>query len=783
MNYAKDQKPKSSFVSVNTLIQPQKKDGLSLQPPLNEKPGAVQEASESSPPENLIMKAPRPMVAPVDSMPITDQSYQRPEENVQSKQGEREEDQEPELVQQKSFTAAAATGTAEDPGLDSKLNNLRGGGEPLPGKVQAQLEPTLGTDLGKVRVHRDEQSAALAGELGARAFTNREDIYFNRGEYNPDTRAGTHLLAHELAHVRQQQIVPGLQYRLQIPAERDRYEREADAAADGLVKGSEHNVPKPGHSSNQIQGIQGVLQMAEAEKVNPKDQKSALKVQLDEKDNDKLEDSDKDWLRNYYQSEFRFLIDFVPKEQYDAVVKRYADNYPIEQLKYDGGFMIGIIEGVFIGAKNTILAIIDLVKLIVNLEVEYLKFLGKTVPKIPSTLWESLDFIQSEVGQHLGDWDEAIKEDIAFMNNVGALAKEVGAFILSIPGIIPELFNEGKNLISGEISKILIEWVTEDAFNQGKDVGKLVGQIIFEVVIAVIGTKGADKVGKITASGKLGLILKNTKLEKVLQALEKLNAIKMKLILLLQGTKYDDVIKLFSERRSELVQKAVQEVFQEMAEKGLKEVSEELTERAIRKVAKESFAEIQKETGKKISKDFIEETSEKLLNEIKPEITDLSKQKLVGKIVDDKTGTIDNYFKSSKYLQDKAAAFSRYRGNKSYAEWEKMYDILTRNRLKGKIAEHTFQAIMKGEPLTIKFVMNGENKIRYVDNFYQGVLREMKSGPLESSDFVIEQIKKDIWIKQTKDFDVEWHLLKGGDSKLIQDMIRAGIKVIDYSSL
>ena len=166
MIYAKDHKPKSSFVSVNNLIQPQKKNSKSLQPS---------------------------------------------REVVNEKEAAKEE-KEVELVQQKSFTAAAATGMAEDPGLDSKLNNLRGSGEPLPGKVQDQLGPALDTDLGKVRVHRDESAAALAESLGARAFTNREDIYFNRGEYNPDTPAGTHLIAHELAHVQQQQSFPGLQY-------------------------------------------------------------------------------------------------------------------------------------------------------------------------------------------------------------------------------------------------------------------------------------------------------------------------------------------------------------------------------------------------------------------------------------------------------------------------------------------------------------------------------------------------------------------------------------------
>src|SRR5678815_5609432 len=39
---------------------------------------------------------------------------------------------------------------------------------------------------------------------GARAFTKGHDIIFGAGEYQPGTRDGRHLLAHELAHSVQQ---------------------------------------------------------------------------------------------------------------------------------------------------------------------------------------------------------------------------------------------------------------------------------------------------------------------------------------------------------------------------------------------------------------------------------------------------------------------------------------------------------------------------------------------------------------------------------------------------
>ncbi|RYY08515.1 MAG: DUF4157 domain-containing protein, partial [Chitinophagaceae bacterium] len=40
-------------------------------------------------------------------------------------------------------------------------------------------------------------------KVNAKAFTHNQDIYFNKGQYNPEQLSGTRLLAHELTHVAQ----------------------------------------------------------------------------------------------------------------------------------------------------------------------------------------------------------------------------------------------------------------------------------------------------------------------------------------------------------------------------------------------------------------------------------------------------------------------------------------------------------------------------------------------------------------------------------------------------
>jgi hypothetical protein len=59
-----------------------------------------------------------------------------------------------------------------------------------------------------VRVHADREANESAADLRARAYTIGNTIRFAPGAYRPGTTEGRHLLAHELAHVIQQQRMP-----------------------------------------------------------------------------------------------------------------------------------------------------------------------------------------------------------------------------------------------------------------------------------------------------------------------------------------------------------------------------------------------------------------------------------------------------------------------------------------------------------------------------------------------------------------------------------------------
>ena len=79
-----------------------------------------------------------------------------------------------------------------------------GSGQPMAKPVQTEMGGRIGTDFNNVRVHTDSSATQMSNDMGARAFTHGNNIYFNQGEYNPSSTSGKHLLAHELTHTIQQ---------------------------------------------------------------------------------------------------------------------------------------------------------------------------------------------------------------------------------------------------------------------------------------------------------------------------------------------------------------------------------------------------------------------------------------------------------------------------------------------------------------------------------------------------------------------------------------------------
>ncbi|MDF5726060.1 MAG: DUF4157 domain-containing protein [Rhizonema sp. PD37] len=99
---------------------------------------------------------------------------------------------------------AGEDGIAATPDLESSIQQARGGGKPLADNIRKPMEQAFRADFSKVKIHTDAQSDLLNQSIQARAFTTGQNVFFRQGEYQPGTRGGQELIAHELTHVVQQ---------------------------------------------------------------------------------------------------------------------------------------------------------------------------------------------------------------------------------------------------------------------------------------------------------------------------------------------------------------------------------------------------------------------------------------------------------------------------------------------------------------------------------------------------------------------------------------------------
>jgi hypothetical protein len=115
---------------------------------------------------------------------------------------EQEKDEPLKLARTGTGYASAFNGTTA-PGIVHEV--LGSPGHALEASTRAFFEPRFGHDFSRVRVHTGAQAADSAMAIGARAYTKGNDLVFGAGEYAPESSQGRMLLAHELAHVCQQE--------------------------------------------------------------------------------------------------------------------------------------------------------------------------------------------------------------------------------------------------------------------------------------------------------------------------------------------------------------------------------------------------------------------------------------------------------------------------------------------------------------------------------------------------------------------------------------------------
>jgi hypothetical protein len=154
-------------------------------------PGDVYE-QEADRVAEQVMRMPEPVIQPILGCPFVKGSPCKEKE---------------EILQTREVGGET---TQSSPAVESRINSLRDGGQPLPGSVSDFFEPRFGHDFSRVRVHSDAAAAQSAQDVSAKAYTAGHNIVFGAGQFVPGTQEGQRLIAHELTHVVQQSGSSGI---------------------------------------------------------------------------------------------------------------------------------------------------------------------------------------------------------------------------------------------------------------------------------------------------------------------------------------------------------------------------------------------------------------------------------------------------------------------------------------------------------------------------------------------------------------------------------------------
>jgi len=150
---------------------------------------------------------------------------------------------------QRSEKAESETGPAGKTGVPEPVRDvISSTGQSLDPAIQRAMENRMDDSFSDVQIHTGAQAAAACESINARAFTVGNHVAFNSGEYDPSSAEGQHVLAHELAHVRQQtdgavSMLPQEDVELEVDPD-PTLEREAEETAQQVMEGGELGIQR-----------------------------------------------------------------------------------------------------------------------------------------------------------------------------------------------------------------------------------------------------------------------------------------------------------------------------------------------------------------------------------------------------------------------------------------------------------------------------------------------------------------------------------------------------------
>lgn len=372
-------------------------------------------------------------------------------------------------LQRKQVDREQPTTTAE---FERDLRSSTGGGRRLPRALGETFERRFGHDFGAVRIHDGSKAARLNREIDAQAFTYGRDIYFSEGVYQPDTKEGRRLIAHELTHVVQQgeatksttetvqrqflgfDPARDLIGRIWLGLSDERKRRYIDRALD-LAIGTIDRLP-----GKHVLGAMWPL----------------------------FQEGMLGFLR-----EVRSRGEEAKIRAVDTMARIMAN----QSLEYAIGVLKGIVRGFFIdGLLGIFLLIRDLVMGLRNVW-RFIEWVGTLIGQFPESMQRIFDEIKGVGWTLVYNIEPAIQEAQSLFTDPGRMMEFVS--------IISE---HGKRLSAkaGEkLADALMDFFTQPDAERatGEATGRVVGLVLFEVVFAILTAGTGLVVTALKAAGRM----------------------------------------------------------------------------------------------------------------------------------------------------------------------------------------------------------------------------------------------------------------------------------------
>jgi hypothetical protein len=244
------------------------------------------------------------------------------------------ETQEPKKEEEEGKLMRKATSDSEisaaPPIVDAVLGSQ---GAPLDASTRVFMESRFGFDFSKVRVHTGSMASDSARAVNAVAYTVGHDVVFAGGAFSPNTFEGKRLLAHELAHIVQQENLPEVgDGGFPLGARRLRRKQKAGTAPSPLaqaLQGDDDDVRdltndagwnaidlKPAEAAKLIIELLKGATLDDDERAGLKILRKMVSKHLLDPTLESLADEDRfgQLLDDYHGSEYRDLLELLSKE-------------------------------------------------------------------------------------------------------------------------------------------------------------------------------------------------------------------------------------------------------------------------------------------------------------------------------------------------------------------------------------------------------------------------------------------------------------------------------------